>query len=68
MSTKKSKNNPMNRLVNEKKICPVCEQVKKPIRYVATGSSKMCYECDCGIIDKNDVCMITREELEEALD
>ena len=50
----KSKNNPENRNKNDKRYCPNCNEVKKPILIAGGGiKQKMCTECKCGIIDKN---------------
>lgn len=54
MSTKKSKNNPENRIKADKNFCNVCNTVKKYIKVSnGTGKNKMCTECKCGIFDKN---------------
>lgn len=69
MSTKKSKNNPENRNINGKYVCPVCNEIKKPLRYVVSGKiDKMCFECNCGIRDKTGELIVSRKELEKVLD
>ena len=52
MSTKKSKNNPQNRIKQHKDFCSVCNEIKKWVRYVDESTTKMATNCKCGVIDK----------------
>jgi hypothetical protein len=68
MSKRSSKNNPLNRQERKVNSCYICNTVKKPVRFVNEKVNKMCFECECGIVDKNGVVMVSREELEKEIE
>ena len=64
MGAKKSKNNPFNRNAKGHEDCNVCGEPKKWVRFIHESINKMCTWCDCGVIDKNNIRVKTKSELE----
>lgn len=63
MSSKKSKNNPMNRQGIQSNVCNDCDERIKTIRVVSPKYKGLGYMCGCGVKNKNKELIITEKEL-----
>lgn len=51
----KTKNDPTNRNLADKKYCAVCSEEKKPVLMAGSGKKKRCLRCKCSTFDKQGI-------------